>query len=88
MKILIELPTWLGDSVMSTPAIENIVNSYIDPQITLIGSTITIEALKNHPKVVETKVLKKGYISIYKTAKNLGKFDAFFSFRSSLRIRG
>ena len=85
MKILIELPTWLGDSVMSTPAIENIVNSYIDPQITLIGSTITVEALKNHPKVVKTKVLKKEYISIYKTAKNLGKFDAFFSFRSSFR---
>jgi heptosyltransferase-2 len=85
MKILIELPTWLGDSVMSTPAIENIVNSYIDPQITLIGSTLTVEALKSHPKVVKTKVLDKDYISLYKTAKNLGKFDAFFSFRSSLR---
>jgi len=85
MKILIELPTWLGDSVMSTPAIENIVNHYNDPHITLIGSTISIEALKSHPKVVKTKVLKKGYISLYKTAKNLGKFDSFFSFRSSLR---
>ena len=85
MKILIELPTWLGDSVMSTPAIENVVNHYNDPHITLIGSTISIEALKKHPKVVKTKVLKKGYISLYKTAKNLGKFDAFFSFRSSLR---
>ena len=26
MKILIELPTWLGDAVMATPAIENIIN--------------------------------------------------------------
>ena len=26
MKILIELPTWLGDTVMTTPAIENLVN--------------------------------------------------------------
>jgi len=85
MKILIELPTWLGDSVMSTPAIENIVNHYNDPNITLIGSKVSIEALKNHPKVVKTKALKKEYISLYKTAKNLGKFDAFFSFRSSLR---
>ena len=64
MKILIELPTWLGDSVMSTPAIENIVNHYNDPNITLIGSKVSIEALKNHPKVVKTMVLKKGYIWI------------------------
>jgi heptosyltransferase-2 len=26
MRILIELPTWLGDCVMATPAIENIVS--------------------------------------------------------------
>jgi len=26
MKILIELPTWLGDAVMATPAIENLAN--------------------------------------------------------------
>mgnify|MGYP001330275537 CR=1 FL=1 len=58
MKILIELPTWLGDGVMSTPAIENIANNYPDVKITLIGSKITLEALKNHPKVVKTKVLR------------------------------
>ena len=54
MKILIELPTWLGDSVMSTPAIENIANNYPNARITLIGSKISLEALKNHPKVVKT----------------------------------
>ena len=25
MKILIELPSWLGDTVMATPAIENLI---------------------------------------------------------------
>ena len=30
MNILIELPTWLGDTVMSTPAIENLTNFYKD----------------------------------------------------------
>ena len=38
MKILIELPTWLGDTVMATPAIENIINYYENSNITLIGS--------------------------------------------------
>jgi heptosyltransferase-2 len=35
-KILIELPTWLGDCVMATPAIENIVNFHNEVEIILI----------------------------------------------------
>ena len=87
MKILIELPTWLGDCVMATPAIENIVNFNNDVQITFIGSFVSIEALKNHPKVIKTVVLDKKYRVLYKTARNLGEFDVFFSFRGSLRTK-
>ena len=87
MRILIELPTWLGDCVMSTPAIENIVNFYDDIQITLIGSFVSVEAMKLHPKVVKAIVLDKKYSALYKTAKNLGDFDVFFSFRSSIRSK-
>jgi heptosyltransferase-2 len=87
MQVLIELPTWLGDCVMATPAIENIVNFYNGVQITFIGSFVSIEAMKNHPKSVKTVVLDKKYSALYKTAKNLGKFDAFFSFRSSFRTK-
>ena len=87
MKLLIELPTWLGDCVMATPAIENIVNFNNDVQITFIGSFVSIEALKNHPKVIKTVVLDKKYRVLYKTARNLGEFDVFFSFRGSLRTK-
>ena len=87
MKLLIELPTWLGDCVMVTPAIENIVNFNNDVEITFIGSFVSIEAMKNHPKVVKTVVLDKKYRVLYKTARNLGEFDYFFSFRSSLRTK-
>ena len=87
MKLLIELPTWLGDCVMATPAIENIVNLYNDVEITFIGSFVSIEAMKSHPKVIKTVVLDKKYIALYKTAKELGKFDLFFSFRSSFRSK-
>ncbi len=87
MRILIELPTWLGDCVMATPAIENIANFYNDMHITLIGSFVSIEAMKNHPKVVKTLILDKKYSVLYKTAKELGEFDAFFSFRSSFRSK-
>ena len=85
MKILIELPTWLGDAVMATPAIENILNYYNDVEITFIGSFVSIEVMKNHPKVVKIIVLDKKYTNLYRTAKDLGRFDVFFSFRSSIR---
>ena len=87
MKILIELPTWLGDAIMVTPAIENIINFYNDVEITFIGSFVSIEALKNHPKAIKTSVLDKKYTSLYKISRDLGNFDAFFSFRSSMRSK-
>ena len=87
MKILIELPTWLGDAVMATPAIENLANFYNDVEITFIGSFVSIEALKNHPKVIKILVLDKKYTSLYKIAKDLEKFDVFFSYRSSIRTK-
>ena len=87
MKILIEIPTWLGDCVMATPAIENTVNFYNDVEITFIGSFVSIEALKNHPKAIKTFVLDKKYTSLYKISRDLGNFDAFFSFRSSIRSK-
>jgi len=87
MKILIELPTWLGDAVMATPAIENIVNFHNDVEITLIGSFVSIEALKKHQKVIKTVVLSKKYTDLYQISRKLGVFDVFFSFRSSTRSK-
>jgi heptosyltransferase II len=85
MKILILLPTWLGDTIMATPAIENLVNFHNDSKITLIGSSIAVEVLKNHPKVTKTYVLDKNLLNLYQILKKLGDFDLFVSFRGSLR---
>ena len=87
MKILIELPTWLGDTVMATPAIENLVKHFGDVEITLLGSFISIEALKNHPNVIKTYILDRKFINLYKTLKDFEEFDIFFSFRSSVRAK-
>lgn len=87
MKILIELPTWLGDAVMATPSIESLISNFSEPKVTLIGSFIAIEVLKNHPKVVNTFILEKNYISFFKTVSKLEEFDIYFSFRSSLRSK-
>jgi heptosyltransferase II len=87
MRILIELPTWLGDTVMATPAIENLTNFFDDSQITLIGSYVAVDALKNHPKVIKAIVLDKKYSNLYSNGKILGEFDFFFSFRGSIRSK-
>lgn len=87
MKIIIELPTWLGDTLMATPAIENLRIYFDDPKITLVGSKVAIEALKNHPNVNKTYVLEKNYFNIFKRALNFGEFDFFFSFRGSMRSK-
>jgi heptosyltransferase II len=87
MKILIELPSWLGDAVMATPAIENIIKHYVDAEISLVGASSSVELLSMHPKVTHFFVLKKEYSQLFKTTKNLGKFDIFFSFRGSIRSK-
>ena len=87
MRILIEPPTWLGDALMATPAIENLANFQNEVEITLIGSLASIEVFRNHQKVIKTVVLDKKYSSLVKISKELGSFDAFFSFRSSYRSK-
>ena len=87
MKILIELPTWLGDAVMTTPAIENLVNFTTNPEIVLVGSFVSIEALKNHPKVIRNHVLDRNYYNLYRSIKSFGEFDLFLTFRGTFRSK-
>ena len=88
MNIFIELPTWLGDSVMATPSIEEIVKLHPNAKITFFGSYVSTEALKSHPnslhvKIDNSKKSKFRLYCLYKIAKELGSFDLAISFRSS-----
>ena len=85
MKLLIEVPSWIGDCVMLTPAFENLISRYSNPRVTAIGSKASIEIFKNHPKVVKSYILSKKYSLLIKQARSLEEFDIFISFRSSLR---
>ncbi len=87
MKILIELPTWLGDAIMTTPALENLFAAYPTAQITLVGSYVAAEALKAHPRVsrvIVDETKKGGFrpLNVYRLAKKLGLHDIAVSFRS------
>ena len=87
MKILIILPNWLGDAVMATPAIEALCIIYPDAQLTLVGSYVSVEALKHHPQCLRSYVdeTKKGgnrFLNTYRFAKKLGVHDMAVTFRN------
>jgi len=88
-RVLIEVPTWLGDCIMSTPAIENIVNLYPDANITIFGSAVSTRVFEHHPNVQrividDSRKQKFRIFHLYKQAKQLGEFDCAISFRRTL----
>lgn len=89
MRVLVILPNWLGDAVMATPAIELLAKYYPNARFTFVGSHVSIEALKHHPKcqnaiVDETKKAPSRLLATYKLAKELGEFHLAISFRNQL----
>ncbi len=92
MKLFVELPTWMGDAVMATPALERIVTAYPNVKITLFGSYVATQLFLSHPNVDsvivdESRKSKKRYLWLYHFAKEAGRFDAALSFRSSFASR-
>jgi len=87
LKIIIELPTWLGDAVMTSPAIKNIISKYPKCEITLIGSFVSVNALKKIPGVSATTIIDKSFHSLKKIYNLDNRFDLLFCFRSSLRSK-
>ncbi|KYJ86318.1 lipopolysaccharide heptosyltransferase II [Sulfurovum riftiae] len=88
MRLLIELPTWLGDAVMATPAIENIVEAYPECELVLFGSFLSTQLFLEHPNVTKIIVDKSRnwgnrYLNLYKYAGEIGRVDIALSFRSN-----
>jgi heptosyltransferase-2 len=91
-KILIEIPTWLGDAVMTTPAIENIVRAYPQCELTLFGSFVSTRLFLHHPNVKhvvidESKKEGNRYVNLYRLAKQAGSVDLAFSFRKNFTTK-
>jgi len=86
--IFIEIPSWLGDAIMSTPAVQNIIKTYPKAQITLLGSYVSTQAFQGYPNIKKvlvdkTKEDKNRYKSLISLAKSIGKVDLAISFRRS-----
>jgi heptosyltransferase-2 len=92
MKIFIEIPTWLGDAIMTTPAIQNIISQYNDVQLTIFGSFVSTKLFQNHPntkQIIVDNSKDKGfrYANIYNLVKQLDSFDLAFSFRKNFTTK-
>jgi len=85
VKILIELPTWLGDTIMATPSIENLLVEYSQAEISILGTSLSIEVFEFHPRINNKFILDKSLIQVYKLSKKIGSFDIFLSYRNTTR---
>ena len=88
-RIFLEIPTWLGDAIMTTPAIENLIKTYPNAKITLLGSFVSTQAFKgykNIDKVIVDATKKSGnrYKNLINLAKSIGQVDLAISFRRSI----
>ena len=43
MRILVRMPNWLGDAVMATPALNNLLRHHAGAELTLVGSPVVAE---------------------------------------------
>lgn len=89
MRLLIILPNWLGDAIMASPAIEQLIATYQNCDVTLIGSAVSIEAFRAHPAIEHyiidtTKEEASRLKATHNLAKKLGKFDIAISFRNQI----
>ncbi len=92
MNIFIELPTWLGDTIMATPTIEEIIKKYPQSKITFFGSFVSTEAMKSHPNsseviLDESKKSTSRLLWLHAMVKQLYSFDTAISFRSSFNSK-
>ncbi len=74
---------------MATPAIDNLIITYPDAQITLLGSFVSTQAFQGYPnikKVIVDDTKKSGnrYKNLISLAKNIGRVDLAISFRRSI----
>lgn len=91
-KIFIEIPTWLGDATMTTPAIENIKQTYPKSKLTIFGSYVSVKIFLKHPNIDniiidDSKQSFIRYQKLHKLAKEAGVFDIAFSFRRNFSTK-
>ena len=79
-KILVWLPSPLGDAIMSTPSLRTIRKTFADAEITFLASPTVMDAL-SPSSFCDTWIMQNKISSLIKTLK---KFDTAILFKNSL----
>lgn len=96
LRVLIRLPTWLGDSVMCTPALDNLRRHLPAAKFVVLGSPSALQMFLHDPRcdalVPETtKSQRLRYVRLARlgraVAREHGPFDLAFTFKNSLSAR-
>ena len=96
MRILVRMPNWIGDAVMETPALNNLVAHHPDARFVLVGSPLVAEMLRPDPRfhavLADTsKQCRSRLLGIAHLGRQLragyGPFDLAWSFVNSLSSR-
>ena len=85
-RILVRGVNWLGDAVMTTPALLRLREKFPDAHITLLTAEKLRELWRHHPAVDET-IAFTGSDSVWQVSKKLrtGNFDLALAFPNSPR---
>lgn len=90
MKIFLEVPVWLGDTVMASVAVNRLMEQFPDAEFTVFGSFVATEIYKTFPRVTRLVVDDSKQhrhfhrlSALARTARSLGRFDDAFTFRRS-----
>lgn len=78
MKILLRLPTWLGDGVMATPTLQALQEAYPNASFTLVGSKVSIGLFeRENMRLIadESKKELNRFYCLYKLGKEIGEHD-------------
>ncbi len=96
MRILVRMPNWLGDAVMATPALNNLLRHYAGAKVVLVGSPIVAELFAEDPRLVAAIADDSGQsrpriAGLWKLARRLrrdfGPFDEAWSFQNGFSSR-
>jgi len=87
VKILVELPSWLGDTVMISPSIENLLKIFPNASFIFFGSKVSIELMRSHPRCIDSFVFDKNFLGFKKIVSKSKGTKIFLSYRGSFRSR-
>ncbi|HVZ81199.1 MAG TPA: lipopolysaccharide heptosyltransferase II [bacterium] len=77
LKILVRVPNWLGDTLMSTPAVTAVRRMFPQAHLTILAKPVFEDFWKNFPGVDDFIPVEKGWKGYWATAAwiKAGKFD-------------